>query len=132
MAFHFASPQTLILWSLRKNSPAFPDFLHFLSAAKGLAEFELANHVLTQKTVPTGDWDLIAKDVDHANSTVKYCAANNFIVSSSTWQAAEGEEALPVPFRYNLAPARNGKCHVFKPNALRFQDGIRQRHPACC
>ena len=45
-------------------------------------------------------------------------------------QAVENQEPLPVPYRYNLTPARSGKCNVFLPNALR--DGEVPKHLHSC
>ncbi|CAK9074147.1 unnamed protein product [Durusdinium trenchii] len=31
---------------------------------------------------------------------------------------SDGAEPVPVPYRYTLSPARNGKCQVYKPSAV--------------
>ncbi|CAL1154831.1 unnamed protein product [Cladocopium goreaui] len=70
------------------------DYFHFLSATKGVAEVELMNHVMKQKTYP------------------------------ETPAAADGDDTqcqtdpLPVPYRYNLTALKSGLCTVFKPAAL--------------
>ena len=48
------------------------------------------------------------------------------LVLVSCSEAAEGEEPVPVPYRFTLSPSRNGKCNVFKPNALSNSDSARQ------
>ena len=40
-------------------------------------------------------------------------------------EASESEEAVPAPYRFSLAPARNGKCNVFRPNALSNAEAAR-------
>ena len=50
LPYRFATDLDLVVFE--KKLTSISDFLHFLSAAKGLAEFELANHVLTQKQYP--------------------------------------------------------------------------------
>ena len=42
-------------------------------------------------------------------------------------KAQEGEEPVPVPYRFDLSPARNGKCNVFSPNPLNA-DSVRSGH----
>ena len=44
-----------------------------------------------------------------------------------SFEADDGAEPVPVPYRFNLSPARNGKCNVFKPNALTTGDGPARR-----
>ena len=33
-------------------------------------------------------------------------------------QETEGQEPVPVPYRFSVTAARNGKCNVFRPNTL--------------
>ena len=42
-------------------------------------------------------------------------------------EANDGDAGLPVPYRYSVSPAENGKCNVFMPNALTSQDA----RPSC-
>ncbi|CAK9094359.1 FO synthase subunit 1, partial [Durusdinium trenchii] len=44
-------------------------------------------------------------------------------VCSTVHGAGDDGEALPVPYRFNLSPAANGKCNVFKPNPLPADSG---------
>ncbi|CAL1134420.1 unnamed protein product [Cladocopium goreaui] len=51
--------------------------------------------------------------------------ANHEIQQKMYPPASESEEAVPVPYRFSLAPARNGKCNVFRPNALSNAEAAR-------
>jgi len=37
-------------------------------------------------------------------------------------KAADGEDPLPVPYRFILSPSRSGTCNVFKPNSIQKGD----------
>ena len=38
-------------------------------------------------------------------------------------KAEQGQEGLPVPYRFQVSPAANGKCNVFKPNVISSDSG---------
>jgi hypothetical protein len=48
--FRFSTDLELVVHEKKLTSIC--EYLHYLSAAMGLAEFEMANHVLTQKQYP--------------------------------------------------------------------------------
>ncbi|CAL1165182.1 unnamed protein product [Cladocopium goreaui] len=49
--------------------------------------------------------------------------ANHLIVQKQYPPAEQGQEGLPVPYRFQVSPAANGKCNVFKPNVISSDSG---------
>ncbi|CAK9075571.1 unnamed protein product [Durusdinium trenchii] len=51
--------------------------------------------------------------------------SNHQLIQKTYPLEEDSAEAVPVPYRYGMSPARNGMCNVFKPNMLSSNDTVR-------
>ena len=118
------------LVSHQKNIMSLADYLHFISATKGVAEVELLGHTLEQK-VYSKAWLcfsygnlIMARKRNHDDGmcgTVPCQEASGDAAADSDATAAQ--DPLPVPYRFTVSGNRACLHTVFKPASLGAEDG---------
>ena len=117
--FRFANDLQLVAHEQKLVSLA--DFIHQMCTVHGLADFELAGHQIEQKQYAPAPQPPVMNQGNFFTPTEVDClgvAVKVFLQGMHFSEASEGAEAVPVPYRYSLSPAKNGKCPVFLPNKL--------------
>ena len=54
------------------------------------------------------------------------CCLYSFMLATCPAEEENSAAPIPVPYRFTVSPARNGKCQVFKPSALGDESAVRQ------
>jgi hypothetical protein len=125
------------LVSHQKNIMSLADYMHFISATKGVAEVELLGHTLEQKVHPKAwtlcfsnqNYDTITKNKSSMPTCFKClcgtvpCQAAAAGDAAADSDATVAQDPLPVPYRFTVSGNRACLHTVFKPASLGADDG---------
>ena len=118
LAFRLLSDINII--SYQKQPQALCQFLRWLAIEKGMGEVKLEDHRVAGR-FHTASWMKHERLVFGRMPTVEHSILVGF---DRPWylgsEAADGQDPLPVTFRYTVDPKENFITHVFRPKA----DGV--------